>query len=420
MEDPSLYLIFIPITLLLSAFFSGMEIAFISANKLKIEVDSKAGNFLAKMIGFFVKRPSKYIGTMLVGNNIALVVYGILMGSLLDPRIAEYISNNALSLFISTIISTLIILVTAEFLPKVIFRINPNATLSFFAIPAWIFFIALYIPVFLIIGISELILKYIFKVDLSNEELNFGKVDLDHFIEESYSNIEGDQMENEVHIFRNALDFFAEVKARDCMIPRTEIVAIEVKSSIEELTEILIESGRSKILVYKENIDEIIGYIHSFELFKEPKNISSILRPVLIVHESQEADEIMKQLISERKSIAVVVDEFGGTSGILTLEDIIEEIFGDIEDEFDSEDLIEIKLSDTEYEFSARLEIDYLNDKYNLHLPESEDYETLGGLITSLHESIPNKNEIIRLDGLVFKIKEVSNSRIETIKLISE
>ncbi len=420
MEDPSLYLIFIPITLLLSAFFSGMEIAFISANKLKIEVDSKAGNFLAKMIGFFVKRPSKYIGTMLVGNNIALVVYGILMGSLLDPRIAEYISNNALSLFISTVISTLIILVTAEFLPKVIFRINPNATLSFFAIPAWIFFIALYIPVFLIIGISELILKYIFKVDLSNEELNFGKVDLDHFIEESYSNIEGDQMENEVHIFRNALDFFAEVKARDCMIPRTEIVAIEVKSSIEELTEILIESGRSKILVYKENIDEIIGYIHSFELFKEPKNISSILRPVLIVHESQEADEIMKQLISERKSIAVVVDEFGGTSGILTLEDIIEEIFGDIEDEFDSEDLIEIKLSDTEYEFSARLEIDYLNDKYNLHLPESEDYETLGGLITSLHESIPNKNEIIRLDGLVFKIKEVSNSRIETIKLISE
>lgn len=420
MEDPSLYLILIPVTLLLSAFFSGMEIAFISANKLKIEVDSKAGNFLAKMIGFFVKRPSKYIGTMLVGNNIALVVYGILMGSLLDPKIAEYISSNALSLFISTIISTLIILVTAEFLPKVIFRINPNATLRFFAIPAWIFFIVLYIPVFLIIGISELILKYIFKVDLSNEELNFGKVDLDHFIEESYSNIEGDQMENEVHIFRNALDFFAEVKARDCMIPRTEIVAIEVKSSIEELTEILIESGRSKILVYKENIDEIIGYIHSFELFKEPKTISSILRPVLIVHESQEADEIMKQLISERKSIAVVVDEFGGTSGILTLEDIIEEIFGNIEDEFDTEDLTEIKLSDTEYEFSARLEIDYLNDKYNLHLPESEDYETLGGLITSLHESIPSKNEIIRLDGLVFKIKEVSNSRIETIKLISE
>ncbi len=420
MEDPSLYLIFIPVTLLLSAFFSGMEIAFISANKLKIEVDSKAGNFLAKMIGFFVKRPSKYIGTMLVGNNIALVVYGILMGSLLDPRIAEYISSNALTLFISTVISTLIILVTAEFLPKVIFRINPNATLSFFAIPAWIFFIILYIPVFLIIGISELILKYIFKVDLSNEELNFGKVDLDHFIEESYSNIEGDQMENEVHIFRNALDFFAEVKARDCMIPRTEIVAIEVNSSIEELTEILIESGRSKILVYKENIDEIIGYIHSFELFKEPKNINSILRPVLIVHESQEADDIMKQLINERKSIAVVVDEFGGTSGILTLEDIIEEIFGDIEDEFDSEDLVEVKLSDTEYEFSARLEIDYLNDKYGLNLPESEDYETLGGLITSLHESIPNKNEIIRLDGLVFKIKEVSNSRIETIKLISE
>lgn len=420
MEDPSLYLIFIPVTLLLSAFFSGMEIAFISANKLKIEVDSKAGNFLAKMIGFFVKRPSKYIGTMLVGNNIALVVYGILMGSLLDPRIAEYISSNALTLFISTVISTLIILVTAEFLPKVIFRINPNATLSFFAIPAWIFFIILYIPVFLIIGISELILKYIFKVDLSNEELNFGKVDLDHFIEESYSNIEGDQMENEVHIFRNALDFFAEVKARDCMIPRTEIVAIEVNASIEELTEILIESGRSKILVYKENIDEIIGYIHSFELFKEPKNINSILRPVLIVHESQEADDIMKQLINERKSIAVVVDEFGGTSGILTLEDIIEEIFGDIEDEFDSEDLVEVKLSDTEYEFSARLEIDYLNDKYGLNLPESEDYETLGGLITSLHESIPNKNEIIRLDGLVFKIKEVSNSRIETIKLISE
>jgi putative hemolysin len=420
MEDPSLYLILIPVTLLLSAFFSGMEIAFISANKLKIEVDSKAGNFLAKMIGFFVKRPSKYIGTMLVGNNIALVVYGILMGSLLDPKIAEYISSNALTLFLSTIISTLIILVTAEFLPKVIFRINPNATLSFFAIPAWIFFIVLYIPVFLIIGISEIILKYVFKVDLSNEELNFGKIDLDHFIEESYSNIEGDQMENEVHIFRNALDFFAEVKARDCMIPRTEIVAIEVNSSIEELTEILIESGRSKILVYKENIDEIIGYIHSFELFKEPKNISSILRPVLIVHESQEADEIMKQLISERKSIAIVVDEFGGTSGILTLEDIIEEIFGDIEDEFDSEDLIEMKLSDTEYEFSARLEIDYLNDKYNLRLPESEDYETLGGLITSLHESIPNKNEIIRLDGLVFKIKDVSNSRIETIKLITE
>lgn len=406
------------LTLVFSAYFSGMEIAFVTANKFKIELDAKQGDFLSAILSKFLKHPSRFIGAMLVGNNIALVIYGIFMAQVLEPQIAYFTSNGSLILLFQTIISTLIILLTAEFLPKTVFRINPNFILRFFALPTGILYSILLIPMFIIIGISELILKYLFRLGNEVEDLNFGRIDLEHYLRDATerNDEEQEEMDHEIQIFQNALDF-SKVKARECMIPRTEITALEVEQSIEKLKEVFIASGYSKVLIYRDNIDNIIGYVHSFELFKKPESIKSILMPVLIIPQSMSANEILEMFISQRRSVAVVVDEFGGTSGILTIEDVIEEIFGEIEDEHDKEELIEEIINENEYLFSARLEIDYLNDAYKLNLPEGDNYETLAGLLISLHESIPKADTVIELEDYKLTVVKVSENRIELIRL---
>ena len=403
--------------LVFSAFFSGMEIAFVSANKLKIELDGKQGNFLAKIVSNFQKKPSRFIGAMLVGNNIALVVYGIFMAKILEPKIAVYVQNEWVILLIQTIISTAIILLTAEFLPKTLFRINPNNMLRVFAFPLLVIYYILLLPMLIVIGISEFLIKIFSPQLAANEELNFGRVDLEHYIRESTeNNVTQEEVDHEIQIFQNALDF-SNVKARECMVPRTEIVAMEVEEDIEKLKDVFVEKGLSKILIYRDNIDNIIGYTHSFELFKKPDSIKSILLPLPIIAMSMPANEILETFIDQRKSIAVVVDEFGGTAGILTIEDIIEEIFGEIEDEHDKEELTETQISSMEFLFAARLEVDYLNDEFGLRLPESDNYETLGGLIIDAHESIPKLGETIELEHFTFTIRKVSDNKIELVHL---
>lgn len=404
-------------SLIFSAFFSGMEIAFVSANKLKIELDGKQGDFLAKIISNFLKKPSRFIGAMLVGNNIALVVYGIYMAKVLEPEMAKFVSNESLLLILQTIVSTLIILITAEFLPKTLFRINPNNMLRVFALPLLILYYLLLLPMLIVIGISEAILKVFSPQIKLQEDIDFGRVDLEYYVKEGTEYYEDqEEIDHEIQIFQNALDF-SKVKARECMIPRTEVIAMDVEDSIENLTQKFIDTGLSKILIYRDSIDNIIGYTHSFELFKKPKSIKSILLPIPIIAISMPANEILEVFIEQRKTIAVVVDEFGGTSGIITIEDIIEEIFGEIEDEHDKEELIENQMSDSEYLLSARLEVDYLNDEYSLGLPESDNYETLAGLIIDIHESIPSLNEEIVREQFVFTVKKVSQNRIDLVHL---
>lgn len=404
-------------TLVFSAFFSGMEIAFVTANKLKIELDGKQGNILSKILAGFVKKPSQFLGVMLVGNNISLVVYGIFMAKVLEPNIYFFTQNDGLVLLIQTIISTIIILITAEFIPKTLFRINPNNILRIFSFPLILAYGILLFPMLIIIGISEILIK-LFAPNLSDQnQLSFGRIDLEHYIREGTENYESEEeVDHEIQIFQNALDF-SKVKARECMVPRTEIIAMDVEEDIEVLREKFVETGLSKILIYRDNIDNIIGYTHSFELFKKPKSIKSILLPVPIIAMSMPANEILEVFIEQRKSIALVVDEFGGTSGILTIEDIIEEIFGEIEDEHDKEALTELQIDENEYLFAARLEVDYLNDAYNFNLPISDAYETLGGLVLNKCESIPEVNEEIKLNGFIFTIKEVSDNKIESIHL---
>ncbi|MBL4709003.1 MAG: HlyC/CorC family transporter [Flavobacteriales bacterium] len=405
-------------TLVFSAFFSGMEIAFVSANKLKIELDGKQGDLLAKIISNFLKRPARFIGAMLVGNNIALVIYGIFMAKKLEPLIAAITDSGFIILLTQTIISTLIILITAEFLPKTLFRINPNRMLRFFALPLFIIYWVMFIPMYLVIGISELLIK-LFSPQLStDEELNFGRVDLEHYIREGTENNaqSKEEVDHEIQIFQNALDF-SKVKARECMVPRTEIVALELEEDINKLKEKFIEKGLSKILIYRDSIDNIIGYTHSFELFKKPESIKSILLPLPIIPMSMSANEILEIFIQQKRSIAVVVDEFGGTAGIVTIEDIIEEIFGEIEDEHDKEDLIETKLNDNEYLFAARLEVDYINDEFGLGLPVSDNYETIAGLIIDTFESIPRLDEQIQKDNFVFTVKKVFENKIDLVHL---
>jgi CBS domain containing-hemolysin-like protein len=403
--------------LICSAFFSGMEIAFVSANKLKIELDGKQGNFLAKIIAGFLKKPSRFIGAMLVGNNIALVVYGIYMAKLLEPKIAEYVNSELLILFFQTIVSTLIILITAEFLPKTLFRINPNLVLRFFAFPLLLIYWILLIPMLLVIGISEMLIKLFFPKLSIEDELNFGRIDLEHFIREGTENQEDQEdVNHEIQIFQNALDF-SKVKARECMVPRTEVVAMDVEDSIENLRDKFVETGLSKIIIYRDNIDNVIGYTHSFELFKKPESIKSILLPIPIIAISMPANEILEVLIEQKRSVAVVVDEFGGTSGILTIEDVIEEIFGEIKDEHDKEELIETKINENEYLLSARLEVDYLNDEYSLGLPDSENYETIAGLIIDTYESIPAMNDQIDLEHFTFTVKKVFENKIDLVLL---
>lgn len=403
--------------LVFSAFFSGMEIAFVSANKLKIELDGKQGNIMAGIISRFMKRPSRFIGAMLVGNNIALVIYGIYMAQVLDPVITSYTNSAFLILLFQTLVSTLVILITAEFLPKVLFRINPNNMLHLFAFPLLLLYWLLSIPMFIVIGLSELIIKLFSPTLKTDREINFGRIDLEHYIKEGTElSDDREDVDHEIQIFQNALDF-NKVKARECMIPRTEITALDIEESIDVLNKTFVETGLSKILIYRDNIDNIIGYTHSFELFKKPESIKSILLPVPVIPISMAASEILKILIEKHRSIAVVVDEFGGTAGILTIEDVIEEIFGEIEDEHDKEELIETKINDTEFMLSARLEVDYLNQEFNLNLPESEQYETLAGLIIQTAENIPHLNEEIKLQQYTFTVKKVFENRIDLVHM---
>lgn len=400
-----------------SAFFSGMEIAFVSANRLKIELDRNKGAFAARILTNFTKKPSRFIASMLLGNNIALVIYGIYMAILLEPLIAQYIiSNQAVVLLLQTILSTLIILVTAEFLPKSLFRINPNRILNICAIPLWLVYWCMYPITMITIGLSNVILR-LFKVDTSESETAFTKVDLDDFVKDVNERMETeDEIDNEIQILQNALDF-ENVKARDCMIPRTDIIALDVETNIEVIRDMFIETGLSKILIYRDNIDNIIGYIHSFELFKKPKSIKQILLPIAIVPEANPASEILEKLLREKRSIAVVVDEFGGTSGMLTIEDVMEEIFGEIEDEHDVEEKIEKKVDDSTYIFSGRMEVEDINEKYELNLPESENYETIAGFIIQHTENIPEQGETINFEDFKIKVLEMSNNRIDLIQI---
>lgn len=405
------------ITLIASAFFSGLEIAFITSNKLRIELESKQGNFSAKILAYFSKYPSRYLGTMLLGNNIALVIFGIYMDEELKPVIEQFVSSKIIILLVSTFLSTMLILIAAEFLPKNLFRINPNKTLSLFAFPLSLVYGILYPVVMVSIGSSEFILKKIFRVKIEKENAAFTMIDLDNYVREGTSAVEKKvEVDHEIQIFQNALDF-SSVKARECMIPRTEIIAVEVNEPIAELRQKFIQTRLSKILIYEKNIDNIIGYAYSKELFKSPATIKSIMLPVSIVPETMAASEVLTVFIQQNKSIALVVDEFGGTSGMLTMEDVMEEIFGEIEDEHDKEEMIERQVSDSEFIFSARLETDYVNNKFRLKLPILDDVETISGLIMHYHESIPKVNEEIIIENYTFTILSVTRTRIETVSL---
>ena len=404
------------VCLLLSGFFSGMEIAFVSANRFKVEVDKKKGTLSASIIAGFLENPSRFISALLVGNNIALVVYGITMAKILEPWIITMTSSESAILVIQTIISTLIILVTAEFLPKAFFRINPNRMLDFFAVPAKVFYILLYPVVWIIDRFSKQILSALFKVKLNEEQMTFGRSDLDEYVNEFTLNDVEEDADSEIRIFRNALNF-SEIKVRECMIPRTEITAMEINDDITELKQTLVDTGLSKILIYRNDIDNIIGYVHSFELFQKPETIKSVIRPISLVPESTKVKDLLTLFGQQHRSVAVVLNEFGGTAGMVTTEDIIEEIFGEIEDEHDKEELIEEIIGDNEYRFSARLEIDYINQEYNIALPESDDYETLAGYIIEHHQSIPELKEIIRLGNFLFTVTKVESTRIEEVEL---
>ncbi|MBX2827048.1 MAG: hemolysin family protein [Flavobacteriaceae bacterium] len=419
-------ILIIVLSLILSAFFSGMEIAYVSANKIHIEIEKKQRNFLALILQRITRRPSKFIATMLVGNNIALVVYGLFMGDLLVDWFQSYLPSEysvvnyalgELSLLTQTVVSTLIILLTAEFLPKVFFQIYANTLVKVFAFPAYIFYLLFSIISEFVIWISDLVLKVFFKTEGDAVQLSFSKVELGNYISEQIETLEQkDEIDSEIQIFQNALEF-SEVKAREVMIPRTEVIAVEIHTTTKELQKLFTDTGFSKILVYNESIDDILGYVHSFELFKKPSVIKKILMPVVFVPETMLAKDVLNILSKKRKSIAVVIDEYGGTSGIITVEDIIEELFGEIEDEHDSVALIETELAENHYKFSARLEVDYLNETYKLDLPEDDAYETLGGMIVSYTEEIPQQDETLEIEDFTIQIVEVSSTKIELVEV---
>lgn len=406
------------IAMVFSAFFSGMEIAFVSVDKLRFEMERKGG-ITSRILSIFFKNPNDFISTMLVGNNVALVIYGILMAQIIgDNLLAGFIDNHFLMLLVQTIISTLIILVTGEFLPKTLFKINPNLVLNVFALPLFICYIILYPISKLSSGLSYLFLRIFgLKISKNASDIAFGKIDLDYFVQSSIDNAANEEeLDAEVKIFQNALDF-SSIKIRDCIVPRTEIVAVDRITSLDELKNRFIESGISKVIVYDGNIDNIIGYIHSSEMFRSPKNWLDNVKEVPIVPETMSANKLMKLFMQQKKTIAVVVDEFGGTSGIVSLEDLVEEIFGDIEDEHDNSSYICKELGEGEYILSARLEIEKVNETFGLDLPESDDYLTVGGLILNQYQSFPKLHELIRVGRYQFKIIKATVTKIELVRL---
>jgi CBS domain containing-hemolysin-like protein len=403
-----------------------MEIAYVSSNKIHIEIEKKQDGLLALALTRLTAKPSKFITTMLIGNNIALVIYGFFMGDLLvnwfqtllptSYTFLDYLLTD-LSLLTQTIISTFVILITAEFLPKVFFQIYANTLIKALAIPAFIFYVLFTFVSDFVIWISDFVLKVFFKTEGDQIQMAFTKVELGNYISEQMESVDAhEDVDTEIQIFQNALEF-SEVKAREVMVPRTEIIAVEINDSLKSLNALFTETGRTKILVYKDTIDDILGYVHSFELFKKKKSIKSMMTPVEFVPETVLIKDVLNVLIKKRRSIAVVLDEYGGTSGIMTVEDIVEELFGEIEDEHDSVDLIEDVIDDETFNFSARLEVDYINETYKINLPESENYETLGGLIVNHTQEIPSQNDIVKVDGFQFVILEVSNTKIDMVEL---
>ena len=418
-------LLIVFICLLFSAFFSGIEIAFISADKLRIELAGQQGSLSGRILSYFTQHTTRFIGTTLVGNNLALVLYSFFIATFLEPwlvnHLPEFLNNDVVVLLAQTVIATFIVLIVAEFTPKSIFLIDPNGLLSLLIIPFTIIYVLLFIPVWVIDKVSQFIIIRLLGFEYRNDKPVFGLTDLNNYVKNTLSeslqeevNIENGPKIN-AKIFTNALEFKT-VKVRECLIPRTEVIAVDGEDDIEELKEAFIESGHSKILVYKETIDNVIGYCHSLELFKKPESIRQILTPIIIVPETIPANELMIQFITEHKSLALVVDEFGGTAGIVSMEDIIEEIFGEIQDEHDDEDWVELKIDEENYLISARHEIDYLNEKYSWNLPEG-DYDTLGGHILSLTGEIPEKGDVIPADTYTFTIMSMSDNRIDNVKV---
>jgi CBS domain containing-hemolysin-like protein len=405
-------------SLLFSAFFSGMELAYLASNRLKIEVQIKQKSFQGKILSVLYKKDSTMIAMLLLGNNIALVVYGISAANILNPIISDWgITNNATILILQTLLSTLLVLVTAEFLPKAIVQINPNNFLNIGSLILLIIFWILFLPTQVILLLSNLILK-LFGIQNQNSDKVFSKVDLEHYVDDLSSRIKAEQeFSNEMLILRNALDF-SNVKARDCMVPRTEIIAVDIDEELEVVQKQFINKGLSKIIVYRDSIDNIIGYVHSYDLFTRPQSIKQVLKPISFVPTVITGKELLEKFTKQAGSLAVVTDEYGGTAGIITLEDVIEEIFGEIEDEHDNEDWMEERINDKEFLFSARVDIDYLIETYNLDLEESNEYETLAGLMIFHLEKIPEQNTTLRIGNYKFIIEEVSDRKIEKVRLI--
>ena len=406
------------ITMAFSAFFSGMEIAFVSSNKLRFEME-KSNNFSTKILTIFYRNPNNFISTMLVGNNIALVIYGILMAEIIEQHLLiGIITNEVLLVVTQTIISTLVILITGEFLPKTLFKINPNLTLKIFCVPTFLCYLILYPISKFSALVSTTILRLAGKkIKKEDSEKAFSKVDLDYLIESSIDDtIKENEIEPEIQIFRNVLDF-SNIKVKDCMIPRTEIIAAETGTSKEEIMKIFIDSGLSKLIIYRDNIDNIIGYIHSSEMFNTYTDWENNIKSIPVVPESMSANKLMQLLMQQKKTLAVIVDEFGGTSGIIALEDLVEELLGDIEDEHDNKNTIAKEINENEYILSGRLEIEEINEKFNLNLPESDEYQTLGGLIINEFQRIPKPHENILIDRFQFNIIKATSTKIELVKL---
>ena len=409
--------IYLLITMAFSAFFSGMEIAFVSVDKLRFEMERK--DVTSRILSYFFRNSNNFISTMLVGNNIALVIYGILMAQVIKVHLlGDLISNDFVEVLLQTVISTLIILVTGEFLPKTLFKINPNLVLKVCAFPLLICYVILYPISQLSSGLSYLFLRMFgMKINKEASDKAFGKVDLDYFVQSSIDNAEDEEeLDTEVKIFQNALDF-SSIKIRDCIVPRTEVVAVDLTTSLEELKSLFVESGISKIIVYDGNIDNVVGYIHSSEMFRNPADWRNNVKEVPIVPETMAAHKLMKLFMQQKKTIAVVVDEFGGTSGIVSLEDLVEEIFGDIEDEHDNTSYVCKQIGESEYVLSGRLEIEKVNETFNLDLPEEDDYMTVGGLILNRYQSFPKLHEVVTIEKFQFKIIKVTATKIELVRL---
>jgi CBS domain containing-hemolysin-like protein len=406
-------------SMVFSAFFSGVEMAFVSSNKLYFELKAKQDILSAKIISDFNQHPSRFIGTMLIGNTLSLVAYGIFMEEFLHHVVLHFLSiNEIVARLIATIVATVLILMTSEFTPKSVFLINPDAILEFLAIPIWVIYTLMFPLVWVTVGLSKWFITKVLRLNYSEEKPAFGLTDLNHYLQNLNRKVSTEQEAEVDHkIFHNALEF-KQVKVRDCMIPRTEITAIDIEDGMEKLKEVFLESGHSKVLVYKETLEEVLGYCHSLALFKKPKDLQSILTSIPIVPEAMAANDLLIKFSKERKSLALVVDEFGSTSGLVSMEDVVEQIFGEIQDEYDdSEDWIEKQIDETTFVLSGRHEIDYLNEKYEWNLPEG-DYETLGGMLISLYEDIPQENELITLAPFQFQILTTTDAKIDTVKVM--